>query len=369
MSKIQGAHIPLKARNLAINGNFDFWQEREGQNGVINGNFTFRGYACDQFAVASQGPTNKVYTFQRSSLVPTLAQSGTKSTYSSQFTLGTTIPSFAAADFVEPLQYAMEGLDYQKLHGGKKLTIGFWIMALVPGVYSLSLRNSAGTRNYTTSFTIAGASTWQFVSIPVTTDVGNEASWAFDNTLGLIVGIGTIGGTNFQAGTINTWGGGNAVVAPGAVNWFATASATINISQFSIVEGGLGFNATGFQRAADNIEAELAMCQRYYAKTYDQGLYPGQPGTNPPLASSYAFAAQAQSASVHWQFPVSMRGVASVTIYNHSGGSTGNWGDSGGGAISMQTQSSTTAGTFAVNTGVLAQGRYVFGHMIADARL
>jgi hypothetical protein len=52
----------------------------------------------------------------------------------------------------------------------------------------------------------------------------------------------------------------------------ATTGATLYVAQFSIAESALGLGATGFQRAGKDIQQELAMCQRYYEKSYGAGV-------------------------------------------------------------------------------------------------
>lgn len=267
MSKIIGAHIPAQTKNYAINGSFDFFQEREGNATIINTTGS-NAYWADQWKEFSGGTTNKSFNHIQSADVPSFAQSGFTSRYSGMFTMTTGIVSFAAGDYVQPFEHILEGLDYSKLHG-KPVTFGFWAKASVAGTYSFAMRNAAVNRSYVTSFTI-GANNWEFKSITVTMD--NTGTWVFDNNLALYIEIGSYAGTNFQTGVTGSWQTGNVFVPTGATNWMATSGATLRIAQFSIVEGALGLGATGYVRAGMTYEEELMLCQRYYEKSMQQGL-------------------------------------------------------------------------------------------------
>jgi len=270
MSKISGIHTPAELKNLAINGAFDFFQLVEGTV-VTTNSATPVGttYSADMFPYQSTGPTIKNFSVGRDTTnLPTQAQSGFQSTYSYLFTYigGTSFASPAAGDYVVPISYRMEGLDYEKIHA-KSMTVGFWVNASVPGTYSIAIGNAAGNRSYTTTFTVSGANSWQFISVTIPLD--SAGTWTFDNSLGMVMFIGTVAGTTFQTSTLNAWQSGNFIMASTATNWMATAGATLRIAQLSIVEGPLGFSATGFARQGRGIQQELALCQRYI-EVFDQ---------------------------------------------------------------------------------------------------
>jgi hypothetical protein len=317
MAKIQGVHYPAELKNLAINGNFDYWQRIEGNTTSVNQTASFYGTQADMFSVQSVGSTNtKAFTVARSTSVPTLAQSGYNSTYSWLFTVTTALSSYAATDAVIPLEYRMEGLDYQKIHG-KTATFGFWFNPSLSGTYSFALGNNAGTRCYVTTF--AASAGWQFITLTIPLDsAANSSSWNFDTTLGLIVYVAAAGGANWSTSTLNTWQSGNLVASSSATNVMATAGATIQIAQFSIVEGPLGFSSTGFQRAGKDIQQELALCQRYFEKSYDIGTTIGT------VTQGGAFSTTATTNSgavrrVSIKYSVKKRSVPQNAVYNTNG--------------------------------------------------
>lgn len=265
MAKISAIHVPAELKNIAINGAFDLWQEKQGTTTTVNTAASQSPlFTADMFKARSFGTTVKNYNFLRSTNIPSLAQSGFQSTYSYQFQVLTAIASPAAGDLVLPIEYSVEGFDYEKIHT-KTVTFGFWFFATVPGTYSFALGNSAGSRSYVTTFTVNGASTWEFKTITVTLD--NTGTWAFDNTVGITVFIAAFSGSGTATSTLNAWQSANVVAATTATNYFATVNAIINIAQFSIVEGPLGFGATGFARQGKDIQQETSMCLRYYWKS------------------------------------------------------------------------------------------------------
>lgn len=263
MPRITTIHTPAEIKNYAINGAFDFWQEKVGNTTTVSAQTTHSGYMADMFAVNASGATSKSFTYVRSTDVPTFQQAGFAATYSGLFT-NTTGISLVAADLIQPFQYIMEGYDYAKLHG-KAITVGFWFKASIAGTYSIAFRNAAVNRSYVTTFT-ASANTWEFKSVSLTLD--NQGTWAFDNSQGLYITIAGNTGSTYQTSTLNAWQTGNFVSTNTATTWANTSGATIRMALFSITEGSFGFGATGFQRAGKTLQQELAMCQRYYEKSY-----------------------------------------------------------------------------------------------------
>ena len=366
MPRIQNIHQPSEIKNFAINGALDFWQEKVGTTTTVNTATTQFAWSSDMFKYYSQGATNKNYSLVRSTDVPTSAQSGFASTYSCLFTMITGIASPASNDIVYPLLYIMEGLDYAKIHG-KPVTIGFWLKGSIAGTYSVALQNSANTRSYVTTVTLNNPNTWEFKTISLTLD--SSGTWAFDTTSGLNLIVGAITGSTYQTATLNQWQAGNFIMATTATNYQATSGATLRWTQVSIVEGSLGFGPTGFQRAGKTVQQELALCQRYYEKSY---LLEDTIGTitlngahwwngigviNRPFTEIY--------------FKVSKRvAPTTVTVYNPNSGTAGSIRDS-------DTPTDFTANVgrqghagFTINpTGLPATSAVLGVHWSADARL
>lgn len=367
MPRIQNIHQPAELKNYAINGALDFWQEKVGTTTTVNTATGTSGYSADMFAYQSGGgATTHNYSLVRSTDVPTFSQSGFQSQYSILFTNITGTPSFAAGDWREPFLYKMEGLDYAKLHG-KVVTFGFWVKASVTGTYSFAMKNASFNRSYVTTFSINNANTWEFKAITVQLD--SSGTWGFDTSIGIQIHIGSITGTTFQTSTLNQWQSGNFVMASTATNYQSTSNATVRLAQFSIVEGSLGVGPLGFQRAGKTIQQELALCQRYYEKSYlpEEALgaitlngahwWNGQGVANRPFTE------------VH--FRTSKRTTPStVTVYNPNSGATSSIRDSDSAVDFAANVGRQGHAGFAVNpTGTPVTTGVLGVHWIADARL
>lgn len=367
MSKIFGIHTPVEPKNHAINGAFDFWQEKVGTTITVNTASTTVGYSADMALIASVGPTTKNYSYQRSTDVPSAAQTGFQSPYSLLFTMVTGITTPNTADAVQPFQYRMEGLDFIKIHR-KTVTYGFWMKTSVAGTYSFSLSNAAETRSYVTNFTMNGANTWEYKNITVLMD--QAGTWTFDNAQSLLVRIGTTAGATYQTATLDTWQAGAFYTSSTATNWQATTGATMRLTQFSIVDGSLGFPATGFQRAGKTIQQELALCQRYYSKSYDSDTAP-----NTAIFGGLAFGLATDTNTLVGSIPfkASMRTNPSVTIYNPNDTVNTNRiyqiNNAANITISGIAQKNSNLISQISASGTLTAGVSYFYHYVADSRL
>jgi len=375
MAKVIGQHIPTELKNIAVNGGMDFWQRVEANTTSFNTATGQQFYTADMIKTTTQGTTVKNFSVAQSSNVPTQAQSGYNSNFSHQFTQVGAIASAAATDATAPWSYWMEGYDYEKIHN-KLVTFGFWINCSVPGTYAFSMQNTSGTRNYATTFTVSAASTWQYVPLSIQLDSA-AGNWTFNNTASLIIYIGIYGGSNFTAATTNAWTSTtNQILPSGLTNWQATAGATINVTQFSIVEGPLGFSSTGFTRRGANFQQELALCQRYYEKSYDIGTVPGTGSntagmfgiTGATVIQNYAagvkFATAKRLNGYTWAYWDIAGNPSKVSNISGAGAATNNVVNSGAGGSSF----GTSGAFFLVAPQTTPGGSTVF-HWSADAGL
>ena len=190
----------------------------------------------------------------------------------------------------------------------KKCTISFHMKTSVAGVYSVSLRSNGAGRSIVKETPSISANTWTKVAL--TFDGASNTSWrALGSGTGALFEI-NLGKSNAKAtSTLNTDQAGNFVASTNQVRWIATNGATFFITGVQIEEGD---TATDFEHLP--YQESLAMCQRYYTTSYDQGHYPGQSTSQGAIFSRYASNVSNQPQSV--QFPVSMRGAPTVTIYS-----------------------------------------------------
>lgn len=262
--------------NLIINGGLDFWQ-RYGAT-VSTFSAPSADLTADRIKSTNQGSTVKAYTVQRSSDIPSFAQSGFGASYSHLSTVTTLTASFSdAADLIAPFFHRLEGYEYARIHS-QLITIGFWFKASQTGNYALCLNGKADfSRNYSTTFNVPVAGAWQFVS--ETIQLENISGYDFTINSGLEISIGGLSGTNFSTNTQNVWQSGPRYTVSGVVNWMATNAATIQVAMFSCIKG-IGLSSTSFSRSGKSIVDELLLCQRYFEKSYDLDVALATPGSD-----------------------------------------------------------------------------------------
>jgi hypothetical protein len=207
------------------------------------------------------------------------------------------------------------------------------------------------------SYTIISANAWEYKTISIPGDT--SGTWLTTNGVGLKLSFSLGTGSTFST-TAGSWVAGNFVAPTGATSVVGTNGATFYITGVQLEDGAV---ATPFERRM--YPQELAMCQRYYAKTYNTETTPGTATTTGYIitttnASGWAY--------VTWNFAVAMRASPTITAYNHSTGATGTWQDGGGTARAVTV---VGAGSSNVSFGSTASNlnSWLAGHAIASAEL
>ena len=266
--------------NKCMNGNLEFWQRQISFTGLTSGSGATP--LADRFRNYTNTVTG-VIDVNRSTDVPSLSNSQ----YSLKIDVTTAQSSYTASE-MSLFEQNLEGTFIRELYG-KSIVVSFWVKSNVTGIFSVAMRNNAFNRSYIKEYTINVADTWEpkFVVIPHEL-VG---TWELGTTIGMLVCFGLCGGTNWQQAA-NQWNNVDATLSPNQTNFYSSTSNYINFSDIMIHEGrGL---ADGFYSMTGNPESELAVCQRYYEKTYDlstfagAATYTGAIGTSITGLSSFA---------------------------------------------------------------------------------
>jgi len=93
-----------------------------------------------------------------------------------------------------------------------------------------------------------------------------------------------------------------------------TSGDYVEISEIQVEEGSV---ATPFEHRSYG--EELALCQRYYCKSYDQG---SAPGTSTEIGACYTrYSSAVSNRPSYTPFPVTMRGAPTITLYSLNGDS------------------------------------------------
>ena len=194
---------------------------------------------------------------------------------------------------------------------GKTLTVSFWIKSvsgtLADGTikaYGKSSLDGSGTDNIG-----AITTSWQKIE--------------YSGTLGNVTGTYKTFGLNIAQGTLLTSG--------------------VDIANFQVE---VGDTATPFEQKT--FGQELAACQRYFNKTFAYATAPAN-GAGHTWTGAFLWDTRLTtlSPSVNWQYPVAMRALPTVTLYNtRTGGTAGQWttgGSDGANARALSTSETTAA--------------------------
>jgi hypothetical protein len=297
------------------------------KNRIING-----AMVIDQRnAGASVTPTGDVYTVDRWKAFMTQA-----SKYSVRQNAGSVTPPVGFSNYLGitstsaysvgstdyfMLSQAIEGFNTADLGWGtanaKTVTLSFQAYSSLTGTFGGVIQNSANTRNYPFSYSIPTANTWTTVSITIAGDTtGTWIGATNDTGINLRFSLG-MGST--YSGTAGAWTGtSNIFSATGATSVVGTNGATFYITGVQLEKGS---TATSFDYRPYG--TELALCQRYYAKTFPQNVAPANGlGTNYFLG----YSPNSTNPSTIWKFPVTMRSAPTLTLFNDRvGGTAGQW--------------------------------------------
>lgn len=308
--------INVTMRNRIINGAMMIDQRNAGAALTVNSTAAF--FAVDRFYGQGQS-TDGVYTLQQVSDGP----SGF--TKSLKVTVTTADASLGATQYYN-ISQSIEGFNCADFGWGtasaQTVTLSFWVKSSVTGTFSGAFNNSANNRSYPFTFTIPGGSANTWVQISVTIPGDTTGTWLTDNSVGIKI-FWSFGTGSTYSGTAGAWAAGLYIAATGSTNLMATNGATFYITGVQLEAGTA---ASPFENRLYG--TELALCQRYFCKTYDAGVATGTNTTNGWLSTHN----NSSGVSLFsWRFPVEMR--ASPTMTYQANGTGSLWYDSGGGYI------------------------------------
>mgnify|MGYP007100062737 CR=1 FL=1 len=295
-------------QNYVMNGDFNIWQTGTSFSSIADGT-----YFADGFLYIKTTSTT-VNTIARDTGVPTVTTSVTQFKYSAKLTVGTADASVAAGDRVM-LQAPIEGSFYKFIHD-KQVTLSFWVYATKTGTSCVAFRNGSGNRSYVAEYTISSSNTWEFKTITLTTDA--SGAWDFtDGTRGMDVNWALMMGSTYQT-TAGSWQAGNYLATSSQVNHVDNTS---NIFAITGVKLNLGSSATDFSLAAGTPAGELAFCQRYCQKSYNDSVAPGTASTSVGICNNAGLTATAGGKILSVSFQEKMMSTPTVTLYDYAGNS------------------------------------------------
>ena len=293
------------------------------KNRIING-----GMVIDQRnAGASVTGNDGVYTLDRTFVIATQS-----SKFTVQQNAGSVTPPDGFRNYLgvtSSSAYSLLSGDYftlcQRIEGfntadmmfgtanAATFTLSFWVRSSLTGTFGGLLANHAADRCYLYSYTINAANTWEKKTITVAGDT--TGTWATNNTRGLQV-MFCLGAGSSYVGATGSWSSTYALGPTGQTNVLGTNGATFYITGVQLEKGT---QATSFDFRSYG--TELALCQRYFAKTYNTGVVPGTATVAGAIASN-AYSVSSYASSGTWCFPVAMRAEPTVTLYSTQNANT-----------------------------------------------
>jgi hypothetical protein len=253
-------------KNRLINGSMSISQGAAGATitpAVTSAYAT--NYPVDRFQVIV-GAASKLTTAQ-SSVAATGFNFSTLITSSSAYTVG--------AGEVFAIRQNIEGFNTADLGwgaaGAAAVTLSFWVRSSLTGTFGGSLQNSASTRSYPFTYSIAAANTWELKSVTIAGDT--TGTWiGATNGIGLRVNFGLGVGSTYS-GTAGAWAGSDYDSATGATSVVGTSGATFYLTGVQLEKGS---TATSFDYL--DYGRSLMQCQRYYS-SLSRGLVGGADST------------------------------------------------------------------------------------------
>ena len=289
-------------KNAIINGDMEIAQRGTSFAAIANG-----AYSLDRWIYVKVGAT--VHTITQDTDVPTVAQAGRLFTHSLKLALTTPDTAIAAGDYCL-LQHRIEGYNWRAL-AQRIITLSFWIKSPITGIHCASLRNAGVDRSCVKEFTVNVVNTWEkkTLTFPASPSAG---TWDYTTGVGAYLSIALAAGSTFQ-GTANSWQSSDINSTANQVNGVNTGITPYFITGVQLEAGSVATEFEGRQ-----FEQELALCQRYYWKTFKYETTPTQTAgvDTGDIDTAITVAGAALNHFTGIRHPVVMRATPTIVTYN-----------------------------------------------------
>ena len=346
-------------RNIIINGAMQVAQRGTQVTGNTSGGFV----TADRFALQMSSREEAVFTIDQASDAPT------GFTKSFKITTTTAESAIDAADIFW-VEQKFEAHDLQQLKNGssdaEKVTLSFYVKSSITGTFGVNLYKPDNTaRIINATYSISSANTWER---KVITFDGDTSGGGIDNDTGegLRVVWHLASGSNFDSVNSTSWANYSTTNWAGGHAQDGVITTTNATWQITGVQLEVGSVATPFEHRS--FGEELALCQRYFAKSYNHSVTPGTapdfvgcPGRFVDATSSYA--------SVQVFLPVTMRATPTVTLFNPSTGATASIRSDSTDHAASTSQIGETGFFFFANNSSIGTSSSIRGHYTAEAEL
>jgi hypothetical protein len=314
-------------------------------------------YVIDRWFARAISATGSKISVQRSTVAPTGFINSQLVTSLSAYTLGSS-ESFG-------VMQAIEGFNVADLGWGtanaQTITISFKVRSSLTGTFGGFITNEAGNRCYVFSYTINSANTFEDKSITILGDT--TGTWQTNTSAGITIAF-SVGAGSSVTGSAGSWGSTLLRSVTGQTSLVGTNGATFYITG---VQLEVGSTATSFDYRPYG--TELALCQRYYWKTYAQSTVPATVVSDGSIAMMANTSGFAVGSPIY--FPAEMRAAPTITYYSPTTGATGNWRRAAGAAdVAVANYVNPSTRSLSVyNTAGGTNGEGIYGHVVAAIEL
>ena len=304
-------------RNIIINGDMSIAQRGTSFASVGN---TDSQYTLDRWKFTEEGDLGAAeITVTQDTDVPT-GEGFAKSLKCVCATADTSIDSGT----ISYMEQRIEGQNLQHVSkgtsGAKKMTYSFFCKSNLTGTFTINFLDSDNSRQFSTSYSLASADTWERIIINIPADT--TGAFTNDNGDSLIVQMNLQAGTNKSNGALTTAFEASAQGdrGVGQTNFFSSTSNNWYITGCQLEVGDA---ATDFEHLP--FDVNLLRCQRYYEKSYNLSVVPGTSTTyeGTTLAEVIADGTTTRIKMLDSKFLVRKRAAPTLTIYTSDGGASG----------------------------------------------
>jgi hypothetical protein len=306
---------PLSNRNLIINGAMQVAQRGTSNTGITSSGY----YTADRWRIFIDSAGTWTMNVESS------APANTEFRKSANV-ICTTADSSLSADDQYTFNHRFEAQNLQGIKKGtadaESLTLSFYVKSSNTGTYICELRDEDNSRQISKSYTINTANTWEKKTLTFPPDTTGQ--FDNDNELGLTLNFWLAAGSNRSSGTLNSSAWASITDANRAVGQLNLANAVGNYWAVTGVQLETGTVATPFE--VRSIAQELALCQRYFEKSYDQSVVPGtitNIGNQGVSVYGSSGSITFSEASLYGIFKVTKRAQPTVTFYSGITGASG----------------------------------------------
>ena len=301
----------LGRRNLVINGAMQVAQRGTSFTGAST------GYTLDKWRFEKTATDQLVADITQDSDAPVGFSSSLK------YTTTTTETALDADDFVN-FQQRFEGQDLTSLgmnvSGAKQFTVSFWVKSSVTGTYGLWFYVADSNANIGSTYTVNTANTWEYKTVTFAANT-SSGTCNYDNTLGGLLQFTLAAGSNYTSADNTSWNTTTGTTIKGYGHTAALITTASSTWQITGVQLEVGSVATPFEHRS--FGEELALCQRYYQKSYDYGTAIGTTSTTVGLIATGGHQGSVTTAFIEGGivFPVPLRASPTVVFYDEAGNS------------------------------------------------